>query len=855
MSLRNDSGRLSLESVLSGTALWLAVLYLMQDVAEAAGPVQGDQPSPDGFAGGGDPGNGGGADSAPRGGADDSRGALGAPAPPAETVGADGIAAGELPAAVSGPGRWRPPSGGEGPTAGAPASLSQDLAPTAARSLAAGSSALPLAGSAAQSDAPRPTASPSATGRGPGGETAAADGVATTTVMAMAAEPEIPSLRVVLRSQEGIVSRSVEGVASTSFRNELGSINDAVIDLRNVATPLVEVSSDQQLSQLSLSVLNDADLTMESRNTGLNQTRLLFGPETNDIRLKVSDVIDLALLAGGTARGQILESLIGMLDSQLQDTGGGGTLELSSLARFQLRAPTAPENRQLGIDLLAQAMQNSSILLGDGDDRVTISSGFQDLEGSGPGLILDIPSPQAGEDDGSLQLRARALGLVDSLLDAGGGDDLVSINVRLEGPDGRDGELQRIALVNSDVFLGDGDDQLSVEGAVIDSRIALGGGSNGMLINGDVAASTVELAPDSSNDIRLADGDDELTVTLAPGERAALTLDTAAGDDLILLPAEALSGSVDGGAGVDTLRNVSGTGTTEEPRPEDQGSDPLQVRVDGTGDGTIGSLSFQGMENLALGDGDAVVSVGARGALDGVLEAGTGFDELDYGAWQEPVSVDLRQGEASGILGGISGFEAAWGGAGDDRLVAAADTVQLEGGDGDDTFELDLSALSPAGTAPAAALVVGGGQGRDHFVLAGMEAIRTMAAGSDRVLPVLADLERSPDPAADGIGLTDLVSWRLGGVLPGSVGEVIDLTPAGLDGIGQARLLPIAPLDQLVAGMDARSTLIDQLAIATGELGSRLVLLGSDRSVTALAELPALRSTGLPADGGTMAVA
>ncbi|MEA5443969.1 calcium-binding protein, partial [Cyanobium gracile UHCC 0281] len=739
--------------------------------------------------------------------------------------------------------------------AGAPASPSQELPPAAAGSLAAGSSSQPLAVAAARLEATRPTASPPVTDMDAGRETAAATTTTTTTTMAMAAEPEIPSLRVVLRSNEGIVSRSVEGAASTSFRNELGAITDAVIDLRNVATPLVEVSSDRRLNLLSLSVLNDADLTMESRNTGLNQARLLFGPEANDIRLQVSDVIDLALLAGGTARGQILESLIGMLDSQLQDIGGGGSLELSSLARFQLRAPTAPEHRQLGIDLLSQAMQNSSILLGDGDDRVTISSGFQDLEGSGPGLILDIPSPQTGQDDASLQLRARALGLVDSLLDVGGGDDLVSISVRLEGPDGREGELQRIALMQSEVLLGDGDDQLTVEGAVIDSRLSLGSGSNELLVNGSVASSTVALAPDSSNAIRLADGDDGLTLTLASGERAAVTLDTAAGDDLILLPAAALSGSVDGGDGVDTLRNVADAETSEELHPDDRGADPLPVRLDGPGEGSIGSLNFRGLENLALGDGDAVVSMGARGVLDGVLEAGNGVDGLDYGAWQESVSVDLRQGEASGILGGISGFEAVRGGAGDDRLVAAADTLRLEGGDGDDTFELDLSARPPAGTAAAADLVVSGGQGRDRFVLAGLEAIRAMAAGSKVVLPVLADLELRPSTTADGIGLTDQVSLRLVGVLPGAAGNVIDLTPSGLDGIGQARLLPIAPLDQLVAGMDARSTGIDQLAIATGELGSRLVLLGSDRSVTALAQLPGLQSAGLPASGEAMAVA
>ncbi|WP_216903139.1 hypothetical protein [Synechococcus sp. CCY 9618] len=443
---------------------------------------------------------------------------------------------------------------------------------------------------------------------------------------------------------------------------------------------------------------------------------------------------------------------------------------------------------------------------------------------------------------------------MDSLLDVGGGDDQVSIATWLEpawpvpleanlaaGTDDRDADLQKIALLDSVVILGDGDDQLSVDGAVIGSRLDLGSGSNGLQITGRLEDSSVALAPDSSNAIRLGDGDDGLTITLASGEQAVLHLDTAAGDDLILLPLEGLSGSIDGGAGHDTLRNGSE-------------SAPLAVSLDGPGTGTLGALGFRNLETLFLGDGGSLVSVGAQGSLEGVLEAGSGVDGLDYAAWQEPVTVDLGRGEASGILGGILGFEEVRGGSGNDRLIAAADTVRLDGGEGDDEFDLDLSAPSTAWTSADPPLVVIGGLGRDRFVLAGMEAIRTMAAGSDGVLPVLADLAFSPD-TGNGIGLTDLVSWRQGGVLLGGDGDggVVDLTPAGLEGIGQPRLLPIAPLQQLVAGIGARTTGMDQLAIATGEMGSRLVLLGSDRSITAIADLPGLRSVSSIPDPGAIA--
>ena len=829
MSLRGDRGRLSLESVLTGTALWLAFLYLMKDGA-AAGPVESRQA-------GASTGDGEAPDPrmAPSAGGSGSSGTPPAPLPPAPPGAGSaegGLSVADRPGTTPGGEPWLPLPG-EDQTPPVHSAATPGGPPMALQSPAAGSSSFPWsfslpgsgAGGTARTDLEADASDPIDDSSDPNEAARAVPGQGREASMARETEePEIPGLRVVLRSDESLVSRSVDGVATTQYSNSLGAITDAVIDLRAISAPQVQVSSDRELHLLALSVLNDAALTLESRNTGLNRSALLLGPEANEIRLQVSDDIDLGLLAGGLARGQVLQSLIGMLDSRLQDAGGGGTLELVSLARIHLLAPGTPTGRQLGIDLLAQAMQDSAILLGDGDDRVTIASGFRSLDGTGPGLLLTIPAADATGGSDSLQLRARALGLVNSLLDTGGGDDRVSIATWLDGS--LPAPSQAIALQDSAVVLGEGDDLLSVEGAVIGSRIALGSGANELVVAGPMHGSTVVLAPESSNAIRLGDANDALRITLDAGPGAELVLDAGAGDDRILLPLADLTGSIDAGAGVDSLRNASGDedGVVEWP-PQDP---VLAVSLDGPGTGTIGSLGFRGLENLSLGDTGAVVAVGALGSLEGRLEAGRGLDALDYSAWQEPVAVDLISGEASGILGGITGFEAVRGGSGDDRFV------------------LDLSLLAGSGESLASAPVVHGGQGRDRFVLSGMEAIRSLAGGHDQTLPVLADLERSPGSGA-GIWLTDDLSWRLGGILLGTAAAetTVDLTPAGLEGIGQPRLLPIAPLEELVRGMGMRPTGIDQLAIATGELGSRLVLLGSDRSVTAIAELPGLQSVNV----------
>ncbi|MFZ0407669.1 MAG: hypothetical protein WAM11_06110 [Cyanobium sp.] len=879
ISLRSDSGRLSLESVLTGTALWLAILYLMQDAALAAGTGPEQQTGNGGggggggdfgggvgrggdgdggdfdfdggggdFGGGGDGGGGGGGgDGGGNGGVrgledpgstaagfgatrEDSRQAIKGPEPPAAVASSGGMAgdggmtADSGTSSGDGPERWIPPEG----------------SPAVTGSAIHGSSAIPATGSGAGS-ADQTRWAPMTVG-GPAGEG--------TTRGDLEPKPEIPGLRVVLRSTESIVSRSVEGPASTDFRNTLGAISDAVIDLRDVVTPKVLVSSDRELHLLALSVLNDADLAMASDHTGLKQASLLFGPEANDIRLQVSDAIDLGLVAGGAARGQIHQSLIGMLDSHLQDSGAGAVLNLSSLARFLLKAPGDPLKRQLGVDLLAQAMQNSTILLGDGNDVVTIASGFRDLDAAGPGLLIDIPTADAAANDPSLQLRTRALGLVNSTLQTGGGNDQVSIATWLDRGDSVTNvsptNLRRIALLDSTLLLGDGNDQLKVSGAVIGSRLDLGTGDNQLDIDGEVQDLNVSLGRDSSNRISLLGvADDSLTVSLAPGAGASLYLQSGGGNDQIKLPYSQVSGRVDGGGGVNTLEDSS-PAVDQDVAVIDPGEDktrkPLQINLDSAGEGTVGSLAFTRIDNLRLGPMDATVSVAARGELGGTITASGGQSALDYSGWQAPVQVDLGQGKASGILGGITGFKEVLGGSGNDQLTAGADSLRIDGGPGDDTIQLNLA----SGQSEPGAQVFGG-EGRDTFVLSGLVAIQAGSAAGERALPALADLKLE-NTSSGGIGLTDTLRWRQEGIQTGAVAEesTITLTPSGLEGLGQPRLVPIAPLEQLLAGIHATTLTSPQLAIAAGATHSSLLLVGADGSYSSIAALPTLQLTSSP---------
>jgi hypothetical protein len=68
-------------------------------------------------------------------------------------------------------------------------------------------------------------------------------------------------------------------------------------------------------------------------------------------------------------------------------------------------------------------------------------------------------------------------------------------------------------------------------------------------------------------------------------------------------------------------------------------------------------------------------------------------------------------------------------------------------------------------------------------------------------------------------------------------------------------LVPIAPLEQLLAGIHAGALNGPQLAIATGTTDSSLLLLGTDGSYSTIAVLPSLRLAGTSLEHHSASVA
>ncbi|MFM9110648.1 MAG: hypothetical protein ACKOPN_08700, partial [Prochlorococcaceae cyanobacterium] len=293
------------------------------------------------------------------------------------------------------------------------------------------------------------------------------------------------------------------------------------------------------------------------------------------------------------------------------------------------------------------------------------------------------------------------------------------------------------------------------------------------------------------------------------------------------LGALSLAGEVEGGGGNDSLE-ASGSVL---------GSRDLLV-VNKPNEGNLAGLRFRDVGTVALGSGDDVALMDLEGSLTGRLLGGDGLDRLEFTNWTLPVQVDLDLGSATAILGGqaggLVGFEQVLGGRGADVLVSSGAFAGIDGGEGDDVLYLRWSPwLSPAD----GGVQLRGGGGSDLFVISGLGA--EIPSGWDRMggLPQLMDLDLSGSGGSGGgIGLTDRLVW-----------EKDVLTPAGLEGLGNARLLPVAPLEQLLGGMADGTR---QLAIASDGLaggGGVLHLLGSDGPGTSqpLALVPSRMVQGL----------
>lgn len=656
-----------------------------------------------------------------------------------------------------------------------------------------------------------------------------------------------PLVAVLIRTTEMNTSRSLWSSASTFQNPTQRGVESSTLHLQDAGGIGFEVLSDRRLEGGAISLLDDATLGMIAANATMVGSRLLGGMEGDVVLLSARDLINLALLAPGETNAALQSSTAALVDSRLEDPGGNNLMALQANTQLTFTGLGGSARTALTFDLLTQSMRDSAIALGAGDDAVSVISGFRDGQGviglsadamteaqaagaaSGLRFFLDENARQLDAGQGwDFRLKATAISLQDSSISTGAGNDVVRISNQINANLAEDLgtlydssattiELERIGLLRSHIDVGAGDDLVTISGAVIDSSIDLGSGNNILILESPISGNSRILSGEGSNTILIADS---LGGTVSGGS----------GDDRFELGKLIAAGELDGGGGQDTLAsNVM-----------DQRDLALVQAHDA---GVLGGLKFSSIEGLDLGSGDDVALISLEGTLTGQLLGGEGLDRLEFSNWDLPVSVDLDLGRATaidgGAAGGISGFEQAFGGTGNDRMAASGLFGGLSGQEGDDVLFLRWS---PWLSGERSGLELWGGGGSDQFVIAGLESAIPSDWNGLSGIPQLSDLR------LDLIGTDtdggDRLAWLRQSTGPDgrNTQEFIPLTPSGLEGLGNARMLPIAPLEQLLSGMSDNTT---QLAIALDSNPNALVaelrLLGSDGAGTSrlIAYLPA----------------
>ena len=617
---------------------------------------------------------------------------------------------------------------------------------------------------------------------------------------------------VIVRTGGGASSRSLEGMATTSASLRQVGFEDTTLNAASTPNLGLELRSDRIVPVSAVSDLDAADLALISEHVSLLRSTFNLGSGADVLILGSHDLFELATLAATRATASVNTRTAGLDGSSVSTGQGDDLVSLEAIARLTFTGVGTAEEARLHFSLLTEAMRNSQLLLGDGHDRVTINSGFFDgagelfqaaAEGGFAFFLGQNGLPLSSGSDVAFSLNATAIGLNNSLIDTGAGDDSLSLFTRIDESVAADLLTQgisdpslsftRIGLLNSELRMGEGNDLVRINGSVVDSLIDLGPGVNQLIIEGPLLGNSRVLMGEGGGGAIFRQGLGGL-VRGGPG------------DEVFTLGSLSLAGEVDGGGGDDTL---SASGSVLGAR------DLLLVNKPNAGN--LAGTRFRDIGTISLGRGDDVVVMDLNGTLTGRLLGGEGLDRLEFTNWSLPVQVDLDLGSSTAIMagrpGGLLGIEQVVGGLGNDLLVSSGAFAGIDGADGDDTLYLRWSPwLSPAD----AGLQLRGGAGRDLFVISGLD--QPLPQGWDRVsgLPVLTDLDLS-SAGPTGIGLTDRIAW-----------ERQVLQPSGVEGLGNARLLPIAPLEQLLGGMtdDTR-----QLAIASDGLssgGGVLHLLGSN---------------------------
>lgn len=543
-----------------------------------------------------------------------------------------------------------------------------------------------------------------------------------------------------------------------------------------------------------------------------------------------NDALTVNVLAGANASGVAMSYVdvnLGNGDNRLElNLQGGVSASLTGMEQSKVTMGAGSDVLNISMNNTGYGVSNSTINMGEGNNRITIT-------GAGTGLYGNVTM---GSGDDSLIIAstepgsANRYGLVGSgSVIMGAGNDLVSVALA-----GGSAEAMRTGVLN----MGEGSDNVSFQvnsstysaGGMDDrARLLMGAGDDLLTISASArvgGATALAYGLHNGSSVDLGDGDDVacLDVSASGASAAAYAYGLASGS------------SISAGKGNDTLalrvssstRGLSGTaeavGVNAASLDMGAGGDILNIDVSASGARATarGGYSLYSQNNTVdAGAGDDAITVSATaagtesaqaaGVSNAILLAGTGNDHLavsalavggnavamglqqavvNLGDGSDTVHISARSdGDAYGLTNGTNGLKVTGGssldlGAGDDQLVIDVHAGQnaygihkstLLAGDGDDSVLITAEGAHSHGLHEA---VLDLGAGNDRLEIRAETAVRdssiTLGAGND-YLNVSGTIDgHATILAGDG---RDIL--RLDGALTGSgLGQLID---AGAD--------------------------------------------------------------------------
>ena len=232
-------------------------------------------------------------------------------------------------------------------------------------------------------------------------------------------------------------------------------------------------------------------------------------------------------------------------------------------------------------------------------------------------------------------------------------------------------------------------------------------------------------------------------------------------------------------------------------------------------EGTVGNIAYTGIENLSGGSGDDTFHF-SGGSVTGIIDAGDGFDTLDYSASSSAVTINLSDNTATDTAG-VTGFESVIG--------SSLTSDLLIGTDAGDTWEITASGTGTvAGIDFSGFENLQGGSGDDTFVFSGGSVLSVAGGSGDDTLDLSADTAGVTIDLAAGTasyagsitGIENVISGAGNDTLIGSLQAVLVDTGAGSDTLDFSTLSSDLTIGIAADGSVSVSDGVDSISGITG---------------------------------------